>query len=181
LIAINFSTISFFVFKSSKVDSVDLVQDNDSMMVQTPQSLQGNPGGGGGDVGGGFHANPSSSNTPVHSAPSSLDSQTQNANLYGDGRDYSSPVALDHLPSPWQHHLNQHSAHSHSYSPAPGGGGGNNSSNQQDRSFKSEPEHGASGDFSHVTAVRSEAVVVNDAERVCLLFFSSFFFLVFNS
>lgn len=127
------------------------------MMVQTPQSMQGNPGGGG-DVG--YHANPSSSNTPVHSAPSSLDSQTQTANLYGDGRDYSSPVALDHLPSPWQHHLNQHSSHSHTFSPA---GAGNNG--QQDRSFKTEPDHPGAGDF-HATAGRAEAVPVNDNDRV---------------
>lgn len=142
-------------------------------MVQTSQSLQGNPGGGGGGGGGGdvggYHANPSASNTPAHSGPSSLDSQSQAANLYGDGRDYSSPAALDHLPSPWQHHLNQHPSHAHSFSPAPAGGGANPSSQQQqqqDRSFKTEPEHGASGEFSHNTAIRSEAVPVNDSERV---------------
>ena len=122
------------------------------MMVQTPQSLQGNPGGGG-EVGG-YHANPSASRTPVNSTPSSLDSQTQTANLYGDGRDYSSPVALDHMPSPWQHHLSQHPH----FSPAP-----TNASNQQDRSFKTEPEHG--GEFPH-TATRSEPVPVSEADRV---------------
>lgn len=137
-----------------------MVQDSDSMMVQTPQSMQGNPGGG--DVGG-YHANPSASNTPVHSAPSSLDSQTQTANLYGDGRDYSSPVALDHLPSPWQHHLNQHSSHPHTFSPANATGNGQ----QQDRSFKTEPEHAGPGEF-HATAGRAEAVPVNDADRVRL-------------
>ena len=125
-------------------------------MVQTPQSMQGNPGGGGGGAEvGGYHGNPSaSSRTPVNSAPSSLDSQTQTANLYGDGRDYSSPVALDHMPSPWQHHLNQHSAH---FSPASG---------QQDRSFKTEPEHG--GEFPHA-ASRTESVAVNDGDRVRFL------------
>ena len=149
------------------------------MMVQTPQSMQGTPGGGGGGGGGdvGYHANPSSSNTPVHhsSAPSSLDSQTQTAALYGDGRDYSSPVsALDHLPSAWQHHLNQHS--SHPFTPSPGGG--SSGQQQQDRSFKSEPEHGGggggggggAGDFPHAAAaVRSEAVPVNDSDRVKLI------------
>ncbi len=149
-----------------------MVQDGDSMMVQTSQSLQGNPGGGGGDGnyqqhGGG---NPSSSNTPVHSsAPSSLDSQTQTAaSLYGDaGRDYSSPVgALDHLPSPWQHHLN-HQHQSHSFTPSPGGGNSNHhhQQQQQDRSFKSEPEHPGANEFPHgATAVRSEAV--NESDRV---------------
>ena len=149
-------------------DSVDLVQDNDSMMVQTPQSLQGNPGGGGGGGGGdvgGYHANPSASNTPVHSAPSSLDSQPQTSNLYGDARSYSSPVALDHLPSPWQHHLNQHPSHTHTFSPAPTGG--NSSGQQQDRSFKSEPGGHGGTEFPHASAVRSEAVSsVNDSERV---------------
>ena len=155
-----FFFIFFFFFGVS--DSVDLVHDNDSMMVQTPQSLQGNPGGGG-EVGGSYHGNPSASRTPVNSTPSSLDSQTQtNANLYGDQRDYSSPVALDHMPSPWQHHLNQH-AH---FSPGPT----NTPPNQQDRSFKTEPEH--AGEFPHA-ANRSESVVVNEADRV------SFYFILF--
>ena len=146
------------VHGSNSQDSVDLVHDSDSMMVQTPQSLQGNPGGGG-EVGG-YHGNPSASRTPVNSTPSSLDSQTQTANLYGDGRDYSSPVALDHMPSPWQHHLSQHPH----FSPAPP-----NASNQQDRSFKTEPEHG--GEFPH-TATRSEPVPVNEGERVrCKIIF----------
>lgn len=154
-------------------DSVDLVQDNDSMMVQTPQSLQGNPGGGGGGGGGdvgGYHANPSASNTPVHSAPSSLDSQPQTTNLY-DTRGYNSPVALDHLPSPWQHHLSQHASHAHNFSP--GNAGGNSSGQQQqqqqqqqDRSFKTEPGGGhGGGEFPHASAVRSEASV-NDSDRV---------------
>ena len=143
-------------------------------MVQTPQSLHGNPGGGGG-VGGGsgggggggggggdvnaYH-NPSAASTPVNSAASSLDSQTQTSNLYGDGRDYSSPVALEHIPSPWQHHLSQHP--SHSFSPAPNAGG------QQDRSFKTEPEHAT--EFAHA-ASRSESVTVNEGDRVNLPLF----------
>ncbi|KAI9560337.1 hypothetical protein GHT06_014354 [Daphnia sinensis] len=155
---------------SSSQDSVDLVQDNDSMMVQTPQSLQGNPGGGGGGGGGGdvvgYHGNPSASNTPVHSAPSSLDSQPQTTNLY-DTRGYSSPVALDHLPSPWQHHLSQHASHAHNFSPT--NAGGNSSGQQQDRSFKTEPGggHGGGSEFSsHTSVVRNETVTsVNDSDR----------------
>lgn len=150
------------------------------MMVQTPQSLQGNPGGGGGGEVGGYHGNPSASNTPVHSAPSSLDSQPQTTNLY-DTRGYSSPVALDHLPSPWQHHLSQHATHAHNFSPT--NAGGNSSGQQQDRSFKTEPGggHGGGSEFSHASVVRNEAVAsVNDSDRVnrkshSLLFLLSYF------
>ncbi len=77
--------------------------------------------------------------------------------------DYGSPVALEHMASPWQHHLAQQQQHAFS----PAGTSGNQQ--QQDRSFKTEPEQHGGGGNGPPGFRGNESVAVNEGNRVCVL------------